>query len=1464
MNRHSGKQIFLIALLLCASLNGRGQCNPPQFWINDYNITFTSATVSVAFNVTVSYVIEYGPVGFTPGTDSIAGPGGTVLIVPGALSNDLIPNLTPDTYYDCYLRTKCSPVLYSVNSAVALFKTQLDCDATTIPLDTMITVHLAPGTGSWQLCSGFGNEQIFKFTAPASGEYVVFAKPISTWTEFYFKSSASGCTYQNWSCLGYFWPNQIGQQSLGQLIAGNTYYIAIDPNTTNVAYDVQFRIEPSYCPRATGVAETNALPTSFVVTWDSSFYGILEYGPPNFVPGTGGNPGPGGTIIFAGGASVTVNVPTGGYNVYLRNNCFNGFYSANSEKLAAGTSACPTTTQYGSLGSQSTLYFYGPGYWDDYSWTCGSFMMFGQENFLRFTAPSSGYFDVVSYKTQPWLYYDLFCKPAGACDVSGISCSTISHPDQYTDQFKIGPLTAGVSYDVIMDVSDSTQYNWPGFEADVSINCPHPANVQTTDVHPNSMSVQWSCDCANAYLEYGPAGFMPGTDSVAGAGGTVIQNVSSPYNLTGLTANTIYDIYVRSECGGNYSTNTSKQTQRTAMDCAAAPVATCGSTLTYSTSYWQKGAWFSYNCTGLNQNNAIEKIYSFTPAVTGIYRLLVYSGFANGTGYWYYSRFYYKDAAGTCNEQGWSCLGTDTIKNGYHTPVSFSFDTLFAGNTYLLLIDAVNNIDFNHYLWFRIECPDQCSQPILTNISDITPSSCQVNAFCSNCLGDVFLEYGPAGFSPGNDSVPGAGGTVVQNVTFPYVITGLSGGIAYDVYARQNCASATTFSANTTVLSFTTCSLPPVSVSTSAPNNLVCPGDSVTLMRNGGQLVPGGFYSWYTGYCGGTWIGNGDSITVAPGSTETYFVRAEAACGNTVCANATVYVFTDSLSTSQATSFCNGGTALLSINPVFQGSVYQWLLDGTSISGATSFSYAADTTGSYRCIVTNGACSDTSNTLGVFASDSISPLLSMNGNDSICFGQVRTMFVPNYGGIGYTYTWKLDSNTIAGASSYSYLAALPGTYSCTVTNGMCSGISNSITIFLSTPFSASASAIGTTTFCAGDSVTLAASPFGTGYTYLWRRNVYSYPGNQDSLLVFTTGTYDVIITSMAGCKDTSSAIAVLVNPLPTVSISSNDTLFCTGDTAYFVVYAQATTALQWRLNGVDITGANDTLYAATSGGSYSCIGSNSCGADTSNSINLIFNAAPTASITSVSPVYCRGDSVLLFVSSTGTSLQWQFNGSAIGGAVDTFYAAGMSGNYSCMAGNNCASVISNVISIGEDSVPVPSISGAGLIHICLGDTATLSTSYFSGYTYQWLNNMQIVPGATSYIYVVTGTGRYRIQVTDTNGCSNISTYHVVLVGCLNIPPPPPPNNRMTAADLFFDASIFPNPSTGEFILTVSAAEGVSYSIVIRDLPGKEVLRRENLPAGRQLSFGNDLRPGVYVAEITTGENHKMMRIVREE
>ncbi|WP_140486328.1 T9SS sorting signal type C domain-containing protein [Flavobacterium sp. GSA192] len=86
-----------------------------------------------------------------------------------------------------------------------------------------------------------------------------------------------------------------------------------------------------------------------------------------------------------------------------------------------------------------------------------------------------------------------------------------------------------------------------------------------------------------------------------------------------------------------------------------------------------------------------------------------------------------------------------------------------------------------------------------------------------------------------------------------------------------------------------------ISSASVAPTNIsgtstICLGSSTTLTVNGGTLGTGGTATWYSGSCGGTLVGSGNSVTVSPTATTTYYVRYEGGCNTTTCASMTVTV----------------------------------------------------------------------------------------------------------------------------------------------------------------------------------------------------------------------------------------------------------------------------------------------------------------------------------------------------------------------------------------------------------------------------------------------------------------------------------------------------------------------------------------------------------------------------------------------
>lgn len=84
-------------------------------------------------------------------------------------------------------------------------------------------------------------------------------------------------------------------------------------------------------------------------------------------------------------------------------------------------------------------------------------------------------------------------------------------------------------------------------------------------------------------------------------------------------------------------------------------------------------------------------------------------------------------------------------------------------------------------------------------------------------------------------------------------------------------------------------SIVPISISTT--NNSINQGNSTFLSIIGGVLGTAANWYWYENSCGGNIVGYGDTITLNPIVSTTYYLRAEGFCNSTSCVSITITVF---------------------------------------------------------------------------------------------------------------------------------------------------------------------------------------------------------------------------------------------------------------------------------------------------------------------------------------------------------------------------------------------------------------------------------------------------------------------------------------------------------------------------------------------------------------------------------------------
>lgn len=352
----------------------------------------------------------------------------------------------------------------------------------------------------------------------------------------------------------------------------------------------------SNCAPPSGLNATNITGTTADLNWTASGavdYNI-EWGAPGFTPGTGSEIGSdignaGTTSSFTGLTNATA------YDVYIQSNCgaeisgWSGPYTFTTAFQPAIGVTCATgfatyifsndlETNSGWTGDIGT----GNAQWDFPVGTPG-----GNSTGTGPSAAASGTFyaefeasgivattasmvtpmiDLSNANSQAELsfYMHAFGSDIGTLNVgvgtspTGPFTTVFSWSGQYqtaaTDPWE----QIGVDISAYLGQQIYVEFNYgaltTGFEGDMSIDlvqvetcvtCPGPTNLSGTFTAPDMIFVDWTPGGSETAwnIEYGPSGFTPGT-------GTTVNVTSAPHTLTGVTQNTLIDIYIQADCGG--------------------------------------------------------------------------------------------------------------------------------------------------------------------------------------------------------------------------------------------------------------------------------------------------------------------------------------------------------------------------------------------------------------------------------------------------------------------------------------------------------------------------------------------------------------------------------------------------------------------------------------------------------------------------------------------------------------------------------------------------------------------------------------------------------------------------------------------------------------------------------------------------------------------------------------------------
>lgn len=498
----------------------------------------------------------------------------------------------------------------------------------------------------------------------------------------------------------------------------------------------------------------------------------------------------------------------------------------------------------------------------------------------------------------------------------------------------------------------------------------------------------------------------------------------------------------------------------------------------------------------------------------------------------------------------------------------------------------------------------------------------------------------------------------------------------------------------------------------------VCPGQSSILTAPAGATS----YTWEPGGA------NTQTISVTPGSTETYTCYVGGVCGNKQMLTKTVtmkVVPLPAINSGTAITTCGQQTITLSASGA---STYTWNTSST----ATSFTANPSSNTTYSLIATaaNGCTNTASSTVTVNAVPTIT--LTSSNTNTICYGQSTVLTAT---GTATSYTWS------PGGAATSITVSPLGTTVYNVTGINAQGCTKVTTMTLNVnPLpSVSASSI---TICNTKTGTLTANG---ASTYTWSTGSTA---STTTVNPSTTTSYTVVGTSTLNCNN-SAVVQVSVNPTPTVSINSGSAIaIC--NTQTITLTGGGATTYTWNTGS---TSSNISISPSVTT-SYSVIGSTNGCTNTSIS-NVTVNALPSITASGTNTI-CPGVFTTLS-GSNGVTYTWT-PGSTVSQTISVSPASNTTYTVTGTDANGCKNTAVRTVSV--NATPTISVNSQT---ICNG-TSALLTATSSATSYSWNTGST----STSITPSPTSNTNYTVIGTAANTCTNSAIAQVTVVALPNV------------------------------------------------------------------------------------------------
>ena len=475
---------------------------------------------------------------------------------------------------------------------------------------------------------------------------------------------------------------------------------------------------------------------------------------------------------------------------------------------------------------------------------------------------------------------------------------------------------------------------------------------------------------------------------------------------------------------------------------------------------------------------------------------------------------------------------------------------------------------------------------------------------------------------------------------------------------------------------------------------------------------------------------------------------------------------------------------------------------------------------------------------------------------------------PQGGTAPYTYSWTgltgsgNPATTVFTAGNVSSLTGLNyGYYNVTVTDAGGCGVVTINNIHVEIGYLVSITYSGSNSSTCGNtgSIILYGNAGLVPYTYSLSpgngpAGTYQ-PGNTFTGLA--AGSYTAYVKDAGGCVSSrtvtvAAAAQIVINPF--VRPASN----CGADGSIQVFRTGGTPPYTYSLDGTNYVSNN--LFSNLAAGPYTVYVKDGAGCVASTPATVTQGAALTATVNKVNTSTCVNDGSIQ-VNATGGFAPYTY--SLNGGSYqpgNSFGGLGV-GNYSISVKDSKGCLGSTVATIELNQIIVTStVVNASACNVSDGKIQLFRTGGYGPYLYSIDGNTY--QSSNTFLNLLAGT--YVGYVKDSKSC--IAVQNGIVVG-------PSCNARTFAKTIIDDKAMttrgklsieaYPNPTATEFTLSLKGyTSNEKVTVTVTDLLGRKMYSVTGL-GSQQFKFGSQLKPGIYMVQVSTETVSNNIKIVKE-